>query len=143
MCRSTRRICESSSTTRIFFFSLIVWFRQVEYEPGAFRTGLDPDLAAVSLDNTANDREPHTEAAGRSARPVEPFENGLAFFLGNSRAFVFDRETHAPIRLLGTNPDSAACGRMVSRVLQQVKNGLRQRSRVDRQFRQSGLDTRR
>src|SRR6186713_2940498 len=109
MCRSTRSICESSSTTRIFFFSLIFRYRQVEYEPGTFFAGLDPDLSAVALDDPADDREAHAESSARPVGSVKSFEHRFAFRFRNAGAFILDGETHARPRPRGGHLYSAAC----------------------------------
>src|SRR5690242_19016146 len=111
-------ICGSSSTTRIFFRSSIAARRQVKNEPRSLAARLDPDLASVDLNDTADDREAHAESVTFAvAPPVEPLKHGLAIRLGDPGPFVLNEETNAAVVSTCSDLDRASRGRVLGRIV--------------------------
>ena len=86
---------------------------------------LDPDLAAVGLDEPAHDRQPEAGAAvagGLGPRAVERLEDPLALGLRDARAAVDEAQQDPPADVARADGDRVAVGVPVG-VLEQVREG--------------------
>ena len=103
---------------------------------------LDPDLAAVGLDEPAHDREAEAGAAvagGLGAGAVERLEDPLALGLRDAGAAVDEAQQDAPADVAGADRDRVAA-RVAVGVLEQVRERPLELGGVGADRRQVGVD---
>src|SRR5436305_69799 len=128
---STRTICCSSSTTKIFVpFSVMLCFSRhgEAYSGAAMRLRVfDPDLAAVRLHDSLRDREPHPQATDCVlwiGRAKEALENLLSQRRWDPRTFVFHAKNDRVTVGIGRDHDGASRRRVLHGVVQHSEQHL-------------------
>src|SRR5262249_25438489 len=100
------------------------WRRQLDREPGAFAgLGVDPDRAAVLLDDALHDAEAET-GPGLALRREEGLPDALEVLGRDAAAVVLDDEPGAPALRVEPEADRPAFFRRLDRVADEIQRNL-------------------
>src|SRR3974390_1965458 len=111
----TRRICGSSSTTKILALVISLTPRRARDRKGEFRSlsrfAFQPNPSVMRAHNLPGNSEPHAGAGYPFAiilTAIESIENPILFPCGNTRTGIFNLNNHLVALRLGTNGDRTA-----------------------------------